>query len=199
MSLIKYARIGLASVLLSIGLSGQAAVVHVVEGGQLVGATGIDIGGTLYDVSFEDGTFADLYSGVAPPFHSNPGDASAFATALLGSVFQDLGTQATAFDSDPSLTHGCAGSDPCTAYIPWAPFLGQLAVTTANNHIDPALDAEGNAFAALAFDSSQSTGVTWAVFSVSQPVATVPEPSTYAMLLVGILMLAGFSPRSNRA
>lgn len=54
MSLVKYARMALATVLLTIGLSGQAAVVHVVDNGQLIGATGIDVGGTLYDVAFKD-------------------------------------------------------------------------------------------------------------------------------------------------
>jgi len=35
----------------------------IVNGGQLEGATGVDVGGTLYDVEFLDGTCVTLYMG----------------------------------------------------------------------------------------------------------------------------------------
>ena len=40
----------------------SAATLNVV-GGQLMGASGVDVGGILYDVEFLDGTCIDLFSG----------------------------------------------------------------------------------------------------------------------------------------
>ena len=77
--------------------------------GQLTGAKGVDVGGTPYDVEFVDGTCVGLF----PPctdsssfsFRSEA-DALLATTALFATVLRDgpLGQ----FDSDPSLTRGCA-------------------------------------------------------------------------------------------
>ena len=43
--------------------AGAGAATLNVVGGQLVGASGVDVDGTLYDVEFVDGTCVDLFNG----------------------------------------------------------------------------------------------------------------------------------------
>ena len=52
--------IALAATTLVLSTSVNAAVL-IVDGGQLVGATGVNVNGALYDVSFMDGTCFALY------------------------------------------------------------------------------------------------------------------------------------------
>ena len=52
----------LEAVLILMASGAQAATLNVL-GGQLMGASGVDVGGSLYDVQFLDGTCIDLYSG----------------------------------------------------------------------------------------------------------------------------------------
>ena len=52
----------LAAVLVLMAGGAQAATLNVV-GGQLMGASGVLVDGSLYDVQFLDGTCIDLYSG----------------------------------------------------------------------------------------------------------------------------------------
>ena len=84
----------------------QAAYYHVV-GGELVGAFDVDVGGTLYDVSFGDGRCLDLYSGCDElsdlPF-ADPTESQVAANALLTQVFGN----GDIYDTDPTLTRGCA-------------------------------------------------------------------------------------------
>ncbi len=44
-----------------IGMAGSANATPIVVAGQLVGATNIDVGGTLYNVDFADGTCIGLF------------------------------------------------------------------------------------------------------------------------------------------
>ena len=44
---------------------GYAATLIVDGGGQLLGASGVNVGGTFYDVSFLGGTCEDTFSGCA--------------------------------------------------------------------------------------------------------------------------------------
>jgi hypothetical protein len=59
----------LSAVLFFVAGSAQAATLDI-QAGQLFGATGVDVAGTLYDVQFIDGTCAALYIGCEL---SNPG------------------------------------------------------------------------------------------------------------------------------
>lgn len=102
-----------ASILL---LSGQvgAATLNIV-GGQLLGASNVDVGGTFYDVEFrDDGTCISFYSGCDEltdlPFNTLAGAVVA-SLALEDQVFIDsaLGN----FDSEPTLTNGCGYATYC--------------------------------------------------------------------------------------
>jgi hypothetical protein len=79
----------LAIVLVLIAGGAQAATLNVV-GGQLHGAFGVDVGGTLYNVEFLDGTCIALFNGCDAvsdfTFQSSALAASA-SQALLDQVF----------------------------------------------------------------------------------------------------------------
>jgi len=113
----------------------QAATLNVV-GGQLMGASNVLVDGNLYDVQFLDGNCFDLYNGCAAltgvfPFNAriDGSDAdnaeavriqNAVSQALLDQVFLD-GVEGL-FDSDPSLTNGCALSGFCQVATPFESF-----------------------------------------------------------------------------
>ena len=86
--------------------SGAQAVTLNVVGGQLMGASGVDVGGTLYNVEFLDGTCIDLYSGCDENTDFTiDSEASALlaSQALLDQVFLDVSEGS--FDSLPGLEH----------------------------------------------------------------------------------------------
>ena len=101
--------------------SAFAATLNVV-GGQLVGASGVDVGGTLYDVEFVDGTCVDLFNGCddSGDFMFTDGTSAELASqSLLDQVFLD-GPDGT-FASNPELTAGCAGEfSHCISVTPYS-------------------------------------------------------------------------------
>ena len=170
----------------------NAATLNVV-GGQVVGASGVDVGGTLYDVEFVDGFGAPTN---CAPFFDGCDEAADFAftdsatgqaasNALLDQVFTDqaLGQ----FDSNPDLTSGCNGGSHCAVFTP-----GVLSFSTAN----PA-----GAIVAINFNGTTPDQVrsdfpfsdvstldryhTWARWSL----APIPEPSTALLLGIGLTAL----------
>lgn len=86
------------------------AVMLQVTGGILTGATGVNVGGTLYSVSFQDGTCAELFSGCDSDadFLFNQVTGNLAAQALLDQVFLD-GPDGP-FDSAPQMTRGYLGA-----------------------------------------------------------------------------------------
>ncbi len=85
------------------------AALLIVNGDQLVGATGVNVNGALYDVSFMDGSCFSLYNGCDDSTDSlfSGNDASLAASkALLEQVFIGI------YDDQPSLMIGCS-NDRC--------------------------------------------------------------------------------------
>ena len=182
---------------------GSAATLNVV-GGQLMGASGVDVGGSLYDVEFLDGTCASVFSGCdeASDFTlSDWNEAGLAAQALLDQVLLD-GPSGN-FDSSPWLTAGCSAS--------------HCEISTRNQH---AGSWAGGGFSHLVFntvyiendnnnqfmadfwwsdtgppyvphDTSTMTTYAYARWSASP----VPEPSTALLLGIG---LAGLGMRRRR-
>jgi len=165
------------------------AATQIVNGsGVLTGATGVNVNGTSYGVTFADGSCPALFGGCNDSsdfVFTTSAAAGDAAQALLDQVFLDTGLGS--FDSNPQLTLGCetAGIFGCFAGVPYA---GGLIVywQDANNGTTFG-DSVFPGFGTLAdSDTSNAGGHVWAIFTLSAGVAGgVPEPSTWAMMLLG--------------
>ena len=164
----------------------QATATLVVDGsGNLTGATGVTVGSATYTVSFQDGTCFGLFGGcdsAAFAFHS-ASDAEAAAQALLDQVFIDDGTHS--FDSLPGKTRGCATAETfCDPFIPYGFFDADhvliAAAINSNAEVNDGTQTGGEV-GTLA-DTTPNIFFTWAIFS---PVSSVPEASSWAMMLLG--------------
>ena len=174
---------------------GHAATLQIDGTGRLTGATGVDVGGTLYDVVFLDGTCAGLFSGCdAPadfPFPTEAGALSA-AQALLDQVF--IGP----FDTPPFPTgniFGCPNDGFCGALIPFGfGEFNQLLTAVAINDVVESSDGL-SIFEGTPTDTGSDSLFVYAVWTPSSS-AAVPAPSTFVLL--GAAGLAAWLARRKR-
>jgi hypothetical protein len=184
-------RAAAAAFLLQFATVAPAAVQLVNGSGILTGATGVNVSGTLYDVSFLEGSCQSLYSGCdasADFTFQTSANAQTAAQALLDQVFLD--TLAGSFDSNPGLTFGCEAGNSilgCSADIAYSGFVGVTysSKSASNAQLEPLDDVYSASFASASADSSQSPYNVWAIFTLSQIQTAVPEPSTWAMMIMG--------------
>jgi len=123
------------------GLAARAATLDVVDG-ELVGAFDVVVSGKPYDVSFQDGTCADLFDGcdeVSDFVFQSSSTANAASFALLAQVLVGL------YDDDPELTAGCEDLNVCRVSTPYAPIapnggVNTYLVSAAENEAAPSSD-----------------------------------------------------------
>ena len=169
-------------VLAAAGASPAAAATQVVVGVELAGANGVTVGGATYNVEFVEGTCAGTFGGCdnagADFTFQNLADATAAGDALFAQVI--TGT----VDTDPSQTLGCSSATLCGMLIPYA--LGgapvMFAAYAANNGAATNFNGGTVSGAPASFDTAIQSAFVWARFS---PVTAVPEPSSWAMMLLG--------------
>jgi hypothetical protein len=174
----------------------QAATL-IISGGVLTGATGVNVNGSIYNVTFMDGSCNSLFGGCDASlfaFDTRQGALDA-SQALLDQVFLDgpLGN----FDSDPSLTQGCQLPNVFSGCWTLIPF--QVTASTALEAAPINAAGSDSVFGQwggdVAFDVSTEPAFTFAIFS---PVA-VPEPATWAMMLLGFGAMGFAIRRQKRA
>jgi len=104
--------LGACVAILALASTANGATLTVTGGGLLAGATGVNVGGTLYDVEFVDGSCIALFDGcdaITDFEFTTESAAVAASQALLDQVFLNV-PQGT-FDDTPFLTVGCPGGD----------------------------------------------------------------------------------------
>jgi hypothetical protein len=192
-------KVVLAALLAVLGcapLANADPVLLINGSGMLTGARNVDVGGTLYDVTFVDGTCIDVFAGCDAASHFNFAtfaEAAAAANALLGQVFID--GPAGNFDTHPDLTFGCTDPFVCAAAIP-------TGITTGGGVVPGGVVFGALAYNAVSgnlvtnfnflqdFDTSASGNVNaqvvWAKFTAAQP---VPEPASLMLLGSGLAIV----------
>ena len=176
----------------------NAATLNIV-GGDLIGASNVDVGGSLYDVEFMDGTCiavfdnCDSTSDFVFQTASSAGQASA---SLLSQVLIDgvLGQ----FDTSPQFTLGCTDLSTCRVVTPYAftSSMNPLVAFLVNNSASG--DAVFGGSGGFSLNPDQDlvllTNFTYANWS---PVSAVPVPAAIWLFGTALLGLTGFRQRKG--
>lgn len=183
----------LLGALLGAAMGAHAAPVLIVNGsGILEGAKNVSVLGTLYDVTFADGTCAAIFSGCdqnSDFLFQNVTVAAAAAVALRDTVFLD--SAAGLFDSVPALIAGCVGTlEACFTYTPYMMSGSNAIVSFVANWIPTTADTAGPGGARTPLDdSSLHSNTNYAIWSLS-PVQPIPEPGSWVLISLGLASLA---------
>lgn len=198
-----------------------AAATQIVTNGILTGATGVVVNGVTYSVAFGDSTCAAAFDGCdsnSDFIFSTNAQVLAAGQALLNQVFLD--TAAGNFDSNQALTSGCGFNTLylCFVAIPYAVGGENFVAGGPQNWGGVSANAD------VAFDgSTPSTSINYSIMlnlssqprttfakfclqgatcTIAQPQAVpaaVPEPATWAMMLLGFGGIGSAIRRRRRA
>lgn len=189
----------LLTALAFVGAAKASVTLQVDNNGYLSGASGVNVHGNLYDVSFVSGDIQSVFlsSGRTtpnPPFADGT-DVWDASQALLNQVFTD--SSAGQFDSSPWLTSGCTSAvSSCYVVTPFelqvpggvtgtgilAGFLRNWSGASGNE------DSVG-AQAYSEYGYAYPDPAVYAVWNLTSPFS-VPEPSSILLMLVAGLCLA---------
>ena len=181
-----------AALSMTAGVASAASL--TVEDGQLTGATGVDVGGVLYDGTFIDGTCIAVFDGCDAASDLNfqtEAQARLAVQALLDQAF--VNGPEGAFDDDPSISSSSVGA----AFVPFLFEAGSydpiLDVTTAASvnviqasNRDPSFP--DNIFQRVRVQADRDLGgqesFVYAKFTAQ--VAEVPVPASLPALALGL-------------
>ena len=179
----KFALVATASLVLS--FSAHAATVLTNSGGLITGATGVDVGGTSYDVAFLEGSCNSLFDGCTDFTFTTGAGATAASDALFdlvltqtfpGILIPSSGVPAGAFVTPYSYGGGAVSLSAVTL-VPWSFSGGQTSAGfTTGDAIDPAASLVA------------AEGVVYASWT---PSSVVPLPAAAWLFISAIAGLAG--------
>jgi hypothetical protein len=178
-----------AAALVALGcarLANADPVLLVNGSGILTGAQHVDVGGTLYDVRFVEGTCIEVFAGcdAGSDFDfATFDDASVAAVALLGQVLVDVPFVGQ-FDTHPESTFGCTDLFVCAAAIPIG-ITGGGVVFGALAYNAAARGLVTNFNFLVGFDTRSGTIGSQSVWAVFSPAPSVPEPASLVLLGTG--------------
>jgi hypothetical protein len=154
---------------------------------ELLGASGVSVGGSLYDVSFLEGSCAELFSGCdgLDDFQFQDAASVNLATAaLLDQVFigiYDSGAFRTA-GCEPNLDMACAALVPYGGLWTGSDYVDVgYALNLNTNFLVP--DSNGVDIYTVEDSTLADSRLVYARFTLVG--APVPEPNTWAMMLLG--------------
>jgi hypothetical protein len=153
----------------------------------------VDVDGGINDVAFDDGACTGLFANCdqGSDFTFGPTNVILASQALIDQVF--LNSALGQFDAEPGLIAGCEGISACGAIVPYSIGFGG---TTFNAYMavnSPGSVADQNNPTTIASNTDTTTVATWVFARFSRPITVapgVPEPSTWAMMMLGFGMIA---------
>lgn len=163
--------------------AGAGPATLLTENGLLVGATGVEIDGETYSVSFEGGSCNSLFSNCSSFVFQTQAAAGAASEALLTQVLVGV------FDDSPNLTRGCGRPDYCFVVTPYqqGEAAGVGAVVFLGNALNQSAASaleDATSFANLPASHVASREIVYAVWTLEADAAAVPEPGSLALLIL---------------
>lgn len=174
-----------------ISLNANSATLNVDSGGNLLGAFDVDVGGTLYNVEFVDGSCSEVFDGCDGAddftFFQSESDALLASQALIENVFIDVSLGM--FDSDPKLTSGCDNQVRCFVYTPWVTDFSMLISLASARNLSPSSgfsDVVLSQQFSFSVESALSDSAAWARWSTPSPVPVPAALVLFASALAGM-------------
>jgi len=183
-----------ASLFAVIATAGHAATYTFDGSGQLTGATGVNVSGTLYDVTFEEGSCAAVFSGCDEVSDDLDFDTVAAAQAAANSIGQQIFEKGDVYDTDPETTFGCTFSSSCDFQIPYAVGGGvaEAPLGVIFRNVNDGFSDGITSSAESLIDTVNGLFIAdrrvWAKFTQAAP-APVPLPAPVLLLMGGLVGL----------
>jgi len=167
-----------------------AAVLQVNTSGILTGATGVDVGGTLYNVTFADGSCNSLFNScVQSAFAFNTfADVRLAGIALLDQVYID--SSAGEFDSATSNILGCVSPYQCVGAIPYSFTGAEVNTLWVVNNISNIEDWLVYSSFETTDDTNNFPAIHYVNFELATLAIDVPEPTSIALFGLALAGLA---------